>query len=76
VPHQIFAWGDHVIGFQCHPEFRATDIDSWLIGHGFEIAGTADADEEQLRRDTARFAPTLARQAREGFGEWLSAAGV
>jgi GMP synthase (glutamine-hydrolysing) len=76
VPHQIFEWGNHVIGFQCHPEFRATDIESWLIGHAFEITGSVEVGAEQLRRDTARFAPGLVRQAREAFGDWLTAAGV
>jgi GMP synthase (glutamine-hydrolysing) len=73
VPHQVFQWGDHVIGFQCHPEFRATDIEGWLDGHADDIAG---ANIEQLRRDTARFAPTLVRQARSAFGDWLTAAGL
>jgi GMP synthase (glutamine-hydrolysing) len=76
VPHQIFEWSDHVIGFQCHPEFRATDIESWLDGHALEISRTAGADIEQLRRDTARFAPTLVRRARSAFGDWLTAAGL
>ena len=76
VPHQIFQWGDHVIGFQCHPEFRASDIEGWLNGHSFEIARTAGANIEQLRRDTARFAPTLASRARSAFGDWLTATGL
>jgi GMP synthase (glutamine-hydrolysing) len=33
VPHQIFEWSDHVIGFQCHPEIQAEDFERWLIGH-------------------------------------------
>jgi GMP synthase (glutamine-hydrolysing) len=76
VPHQIFQWGDRVIGFQCHPEFRATDIESWLIGHAFELAGPVGAAEQVLRRDTARFAPGLARRARGAFGDWLNAVGL
>ena len=76
VPHQVFEWGDHVIGFQCHPEFRATDIEAWLIGHAFEIARTGGANVAQLRRDTARFAPAVVRQARSAFESWLTAAGL
>jgi GMP synthase (glutamine-hydrolysing) len=76
VPHQIFEWGNHVIGFQCHPEFRATDIEAWLVGHAFEIARTDGANVAQIRRDTARFAPALVRQARSAFGDWLTAAGL
>jgi GMP synthase (glutamine-hydrolysing) len=76
VPHQIFQWGDHVIGFQCHPEFRASDIEGWLDGHAAEIARTAGANIDQLRRDTARFAPTLVRRARSAFGNWLTSTGL
>jgi GMP synthase (glutamine-hydrolysing) len=76
VPQQIFEWGGHVIGFQCHPEVRAADIESWLIGHAFEIGATADVDVNELRRDTARLGPTLERQARRAFSDWLLAVGL
>ncbi|HEY6451728.1 MAG TPA: glutamine amidotransferase [Steroidobacteraceae bacterium] len=76
VAHQIFECGPRVLGFQCHPEIRARDIEAWLIGHAVEIARTEGAGVEQLRRDTLRFAPALARQARAVFDSWLAGAGL
>ncbi len=76
VSHQIYEWGGSVLAFQCHPEARAADIESWLIGHACEIASTAGADVEQLRRDTAAFGPTLARCARSTFERWLASVGL
>jgi GMP synthase (glutamine-hydrolysing) len=75
-PHQIFEWGNRVLAFQCHPEIRASDIEAWLIGHACEIAGTPGTNVEQLRRDTARFAPALARQSRRAFNDWLTSVGL
>ncbi len=76
VPHQIYDWGGCVLAFQCHPEARAADIESWLIGHASEIASTPGADVEQLRRDTARLGPTLAVCARAVFDGWLGSVGL
>jgi GMP synthase (glutamine-hydrolysing) len=76
VPHQIFEWGNRVLAFQCHPEIRASDIEAWLIGHACEIAGTPGGNVGQLRRDTARFAPALARQSRRAFNDWLTSVGL
>ncbi len=76
VSHQIYEWGGCVLAFQCHPEARAADIESWLIGHACEIASTAGADLQQLRRDTAAFGPTLAECARSTFERWLAAEGL
>jgi GMP synthase (glutamine-hydrolysing) len=76
VRHQIYEWGGHVLAFQCHPEARAADIESWLIGHAAEIAATPGAEVGRLRADTARFGPALARCARAAFERWLTAVGL
>ncbi len=76
VPHQVYDWGGCVLAFQCHPEIRAADIESWLIGHACEIASTAGVDAAQLRRDTARLAPALAGRARMTFESWLASVGL
>lgn len=68
--NQAFAWGDHVLGLQCHPEIRADRFEPWLIGHAAEIAAEG-ADVLQLRDDTARLGPALEAAARRMFGEWL-----
>ncbi|HKT71295.1 MAG TPA: glutamine amidotransferase [Steroidobacteraceae bacterium] len=71
VAHQIYSWGDNVLAFQCHPEFRAADVESWLIGHACEIAGTPGVEPRQLRADAARHGPLLAERAHEVFSRWL-----
>ena len=76
VAHQIFEWDDRAIGFQCHPEIQAQDIESWLLGHACEIAATAGVSVEQLRADTARFAPALAERSRTMFSDWLTKVGL
>ena len=31
--NQAFAWGNHVLGLQCHPEIRTDRFEPWLIGN-------------------------------------------
>lgn len=76
VPHQIYDWGGCVLAFQCHPEIRAADIESWLIGHACEIASTPGVTVAQLRHDTARLGPALAERARSTFESWLASVGL
>ncbi|WP_321901614.1 glutamine amidotransferase [Paraburkholderia tropica] len=70
--NQAFAWGDHVLGLQCHPEVRADRFEPWLIGHAAEIA-SAGVDVNALRAQTAQHAPTLETQASRMLHEWLDA---
>jgi len=73
VAHQVFSWERFVLAFQCHPEVRHADIESWLIGHACEIAGTSGVSVEQLRKDTHYFGPALTTYARTVFTDWLAA---
>jgi GMP synthase (glutamine-hydrolysing) len=75
VPQQVFSWEGCALAFQCHPEMQYTDIESWLIGHAWEIAATAGVSVERLRNDTARFGPVLAQNARAMFQNWLHSLG-
>jgi GMP synthase (glutamine-hydrolysing) len=68
--NQAFAWGEHVLGLQCHPEIRADRFEPWLIGNAGEIAAEG-LDVCELRAETARFGPGLEDAARRMFGEWL-----
>ncbi|HEX7685929.1 MAG TPA: glutamine amidotransferase [Trinickia sp.] len=71
--NQAFAWGEHVLALQCHPEIRTDRFERWLIGHANEIEATPGIDAKRLRADTQRWGPDLERAAREAFGEWLDA---
>jgi GMP synthase (glutamine-hydrolysing) len=68
--NQAFAWGDHVLGLQCHPEVRTDRFEPWLIGNANELAGHG-IDARQLRADTARYGPALEAAACRMFGAWL-----
>jgi GMP synthase (glutamine-hydrolysing) len=75
VAHQIYAWERFALAFQCHPEVRHEDIESWLVGHACEIAATSGTSVARLREETRRFGPTLAEQARLVFARWLDSLG-
>jgi GMP synthase (glutamine-hydrolysing) len=68
--NQAFAWGDHVLALQCHPEIRADRFEPWLIGNAGELVGHG-IDARRLRAETAQFGPALEAAACRMFGEWL-----
>jgi GMP synthase (glutamine-hydrolysing) len=70
-PHQIYRYGDAVLAFQCHPEIRVSEMESWLVGYADEVAAATGTSAQELRADTLRFGPTLARQSRIVFESWL-----
>jgi GMP synthase (glutamine-hydrolysing) len=72
-PHQIYQHGNSVLAFQCHPEIRVSEMESWLVGYAEEVAAATGTSAEELRADTLRFGPTLARQAKIVFESWLDA---
>ena len=76
VAHQVYTWDQTVLAFQCHPEIRPEDIESWLVGHACEIAATQGVSVERLREDTRRLGPILAERARQVFTRWLDRVGL
>lgn len=70
--NQAFSLGPKVLGLQFHIEFRADELERWLIGHAVEIAA-AKADHAKLRSDTAHFGPGLERAGPECLAMWLDA---
>ncbi|WP_319381811.1 hypothetical protein [Thiomicrorhabdus sp.] len=57
----FFADQDYALAFQCHPEFKANALESWLIGHACELAKNA-IDIRALREDCQTWSEKLARQ--------------
>ena len=76
VAHQVFSWERFVLAFQCHPEVRHADIESWLIGHATEIAATGGVSVEQLRKDSHYYGPALAEHARTMLVDWMAGLGL
>jgi GMP synthase (glutamine-hydrolysing) len=70
--NQGFAWGAHCLALQFHPEFEASRLEQWLIGHGMEIAATPGVTLAGLRADTARHAAQSQAAAERFFATWIS----
>ncbi|MGA7814311.1 glutamine amidotransferase [Caballeronia sp.] len=68
--NQAFAWGDHVLGLQCHPEILVDRFESWLVAYSAEV-GESPTDVLTLRAEASRHGPGLERAARVMFAEWL-----
>lgn len=67
---QAYAYSDHVLCIQCHPEISNYKINLWIEG------GEAELDEvglppEKLYNDTAAYGSKLSDQAALFLNEWL-----
>ena len=69
---QVFVYGDHGWGFQCHPEVRGRDLECWFIGHACELA-QAGIDVNTLRAETQARAENLEQAAGRMWRDWLCA---
>jgi GMP synthase (glutamine-hydrolysing) len=71
--NQAFSFGRSALAIQFHPEATGAGFERWLIGHALEIALNTSPAVEQLRRDTAKHAPSAAVRGRRMFEDWLTA---
>jgi GMP synthase (glutamine-hydrolysing) len=69
--NQAFAWGAHCLGLQFHPEFDATRLEQWLIGHCMEIAAAPGVTLAGLRAGTAQHAAQSQAAASRFFDSWI-----
>lgn len=74
-PHQAFAYGEHVLALQFHPEVSAAGLEHWYVGHAHELAARAVA-VRNLRKDAAMHAARLAAGGSRLLGEWLAPTAV
>ncbi|MGW6056759.1 glutamine amidotransferase [Streptomyces sp. NPDC055189] len=72
--NQAFAVGRRVLGLQFHAEVRGADIESWLIGHAYEISQAPGVSVHEIRADTRRHAALLETRSRRFFDRWLDGA--
>ncbi len=71
--NQIYAIGDHILGFQSHPELAPFKIEHWLIGHARELAHASHIDLLDIREDTKKSGELLKRNGAEAMTNWLLA---
>jgi len=68
--NQAFAYGDHALAVQFHPEAGNIGFERWLIGHTMELS-KADIDINQLREEGKQRLSQLGVQAAACLTEWL-----
>lgn len=69
-PNQAFSYGPNVLALQFHVELAERDMERWLIGHTLELANQK-VDLNEMRAQTARFAPPTNRASATPFNRWL-----
>lgn len=74
-PNQAYAIGKHVLALQFHPEVKAGDIETWLIGHTVELA-KAGVDPRTIRRRTGEIGATVASAGELMFARWMEEVGL
>lgn len=69
--NQAFRKGSNLLALQFHPEVMLTGFERWLIGHACELSSQPSVSCEELRTDTAKYAPGLQLRAGAMIKEWL-----
>lgn len=69
--NQAFSLASHVLALQFHPEVTERALQQWFVGHAAEISATGGLSVPQLRADTSRCAPLLARRGPGVLASWL-----
>ena len=70
-PCQAFALDMFALAIQFHAEFDTAALEEWLSGHAVELS-QAGIDLHQLREQSTRHGPALARAGPAMLEQWLS----
>ncbi len=71
-PVQAFRLGAEALALQFHVEADPDRIETWLIGHAFELA-KAGVDPQTIRADAGRRGAATAEAGRALLSDWLAA---
>lgn len=74
-PQQVFQWGRHVMGFQCHIEVDRKTVRSWLVNEAYDI-DKGLIDIFRMQKDTDLWAKIMEQQTENFLHEWLDQVGV
>lgn len=69
-PQQAFAFGEHVLALQFHPEVSAGEFAGWLDRHAAEVQA-AGLDPVRLQADADQHGDALAAASRAFLEDWL-----
>jgi GMP synthase (glutamine-hydrolysing) len=70
-PNQAFSYRDNVLALQFHLEAHPEGLESWYLGHGYELASVEGLTVPELREDGQRHGPPLQSPARQVWTKWL-----
>jgi GMP synthase (glutamine-hydrolysing) len=68
--NQAFVLADNALALQFHPEVTAEGLESWYVGHAYELSKRG-ISVRALREDGKRHAPALAKAANLFWNRWL-----
>lgn len=74
-PHQAFAYGNHALALQFHPEVDGHRIETWLIGHSCELQH-AGLSVTGLRAASSQVADEAAQAGTRMLASWLEQLGA
>jgi GMP synthase (glutamine-hydrolysing) len=73
--NQAFSWGETALGLQFHPEVTARQLEAWYA-RGAEELVAEGISLENLRLESAQYAPLLQAYAEPFLHAWLASAGL
>ena len=68
-------WRQPLLALQFHVELPESDMERWLIGHTVELANQK-VDLNEMRAQTARYAPPANEAGVTLFNRWLDGLNV
>ncbi len=75
--HQIYTYGENILGMQCHPEVTAESLLEWYVALVGDVLGDRVVMPlEQLRKETQKYAETLEIQSNKLLNQWLDERGL
>jgi len=74
-PHQAFAVGKSGLALQFHPEVDCAALETWLIGHTFELT-LSKISIPKLRAETLLTCEAAAKAGQTMFATWLKSVGL
>lgn len=69
---QAYAYSDHVLAVQCHPEVTPRKLSRWYESDTGDIAEVPGLSVDKLKQDADLYGQTLKDQARLFFTEWMT----
>lgn len=70
-PNQAFAYENHTLAIQFHPEVIPEHLEQWYIGHTCELSQVKMTNVFQLRKEAQQWGSLLRKQGQKFLSEWI-----